>query len=91
MKKPIELDDIRDDDLEDPNYILERAYIEEYLHTDEFTQKTLKKLPKDCRRRLMVMASLYASCKLADIEAKGKAFCDLHEPSEISSGIPVKV
>ena len=52
--------------------LLEKSIIDEYLKDKGYDRKSLKKLPKDEARRLMIEAAIYASGKLAEIEARAR-------------------
>ena len=64
--------------LTDPRASLERAFIEAYLNNKGFTWQDLNSLPKKCARRLRIAASIYASCKLAEIEARSCLVDEMH-------------
>jgi hypothetical protein len=51
---------------------LEKMLIETYLMGKGYTLKELKRIPEEEIRRLMKEASTFASCKLAEIEAKAR-------------------
>ncbi len=51
---------------------LERGYIEEFLKLKDYTFESLKDLPEDVAKQLMIEASRYASMKLAEHEARAK-------------------
>jgi hypothetical protein len=53
-----------------PQSALERELIAEYLRNKGYLRKELLKLPKEEAEKLMKEAYLYASLKLAEIEAK---------------------
>ncbi|MBE7433625.1 MAG: hypothetical protein HS100_06895 [Anaerolineales bacterium] len=64
---------------EDPNALLERALIEEYLKTKGYTHEDLKKLPADLVEKLMKEASQYASLKMEEVEARAHFVKELHD------------
>jgi hypothetical protein len=68
MKTPAPNDNI----IEDPNALLERALIEEYLKQQGYSLKTLKTLPKDVVEKLMKEATRFASLKLEEIEDRAR-------------------
>ncbi len=72
--KPIE----NAEPVEDPNALLERALIEEYLKTKGYTHEDLKKLPADLVEKLMKEASQYASLKMEEVEARAHFVKELH-------------
>jgi hypothetical protein len=63
-----------------PQSALERKFIVEFLSSKGFTLHDWKALPKDEARLLMTQACIYASVKLAEIEAKAKLREDIHLP-----------
>ncbi|HNA88895.1 MAG TPA: hypothetical protein PK414_08230, partial [Anaerolineales bacterium] len=54
--------------IEDPNAMLEKALIEEFLKQKGYTHDDLKKLPADLVEKLMKEASQYASLKMEEVE-----------------------
>ena len=50
--------------------LIEKGLINEYLNNKGYTRSSLKMLSGDNIRQLMIEASIYASCKLTEIEAK---------------------
>lgn len=73
--KPIE----NAEPVEDPNALLEKALIEEYLKTKGYTHEDLKKLPADLVEKLMKEASQYASLKMEEVEARAHFVKELHD------------
>ena len=67
--------------MEDPQAQLARLYIEEYLRSKSFTTKTLRDLPEEQARRLMVEASTYAALKLAEVETRAHMMGEIHSTS----------
>jgi hypothetical protein len=57
---------------EDPHGRLEKAFIEEYLRSQGYTLEDLHHLPEDVVKRLMTEASLYASVRLTEVEARAR-------------------
>lgn len=57
---------------------LERAFIEEYLISKGHSTETLLFLTRTHARRLRIEASIYASGKLAEIEARSKMVNMMH-------------
>lgn len=51
---------------------LEQQLIAEYLHSKGYTEADLQSLPDEQRKGLMKDACLYATMKLANIEAKSR-------------------
>lgn len=70
--------------MEDPNALLEKAIIEEYLRSRGLTLEALEHLPKRTRTRLMAEASRYASLKLAELEARAHFVDEVHAASKES-------
>lgn len=53
-----------------PQSALERELIADFLRDKGYRRKDLRKLPKEDAKKLMKGACMYASLKLAEIEAK---------------------
>jgi len=73
--KPIE----NSEPVEDPNALLEKALIEEYLKEKGYSHEDLKKLPVDVVEKLMKEASQYASLKMEEVEARAHFIKELHD------------
>jgi hypothetical protein len=58
---------------------LELALIDTYLHARGFDPVTLALLPAAERNMLLTDASVYASARLAEVEARSHYVHDLHE------------
>lgn len=56
---------------------LERMYIEQYLRDKGHTLHSLRELPAEEARRLMVEASSHASAKLAEVEIRARFIEDI--------------
>lgn len=65
--------------MEDPNALLEKALIEEYLKEKGYSHEDLKKLPADLVEKLMKEASQYASLKMEEVEARAHFVKELHD------------
>ncbi len=65
--------------MEDPNALLEKTLIEEYLREKGYTLETLKKLPEEQAGQLMKEASQYASLKMEEVEARAHLVNELHD------------
>lgn len=65
--------------VEDPNAMLEKALIEEYLREKGYSHEDLKKLPAELVEKLMKEASQYASLKLEEVEARAHFVKELHD------------
>jgi hypothetical protein len=55
---------------EGPQSVLERKLVEEYLLSKGYHKEDLKKMPEEEAKQLMTEACMYASGKLAELEAK---------------------
>ena len=64
---------------EDPNAVLEKALIEEYLNKHGYTHENLKKLPPKLVKKIMQEASQYASLKMEEVEARAHFVKELHD------------
>ena len=73
--KPIE----NSEPVEDPNALLEKALIEEYLKERGYSHEDLKKLPADVVEKLMKEASQYASLKMEEVQARAHFVKELHD------------
>jgi len=70
--------------VEDPNAVLEKALIEEYLKEQGYSLEEVEKLPPETAQRLMKEASRYASLKLEEIEARARFVDEIHDDSPSS-------
>lgn len=71
---------IKDDEpIEDPNAMLEKALIDEYLKQKGYTHEDIKKLPAELVEKLMKEASQYASLKMEEVEARAHFVKELHD------------
>ncbi|MBI2334162.1 MAG: hypothetical protein HYU84_18710 [Chloroflexi bacterium] len=73
--KPVE----QAEPVEDPNAMLEKALIEEFLKQKGYTHEDLKKLPAELVEKLMKEASQYASLKMEEVEARAHFVKELHD------------
>lgn len=64
--------------LEDPESLLERAFIEEFLRARGHDPHGLDTLPEDQRMHLLQAASVYAAGKLAEVEARAHFVREIH-------------
>ncbi|MEY2818338.1 MAG: hypothetical protein ACKOBL_15895 [Chloroflexota bacterium] len=64
---------------EDPNAVLEKALIAEYLKEHGYTQESLNKLPPKLVKKIMQEASQYASLKMEEVEARAHFVKELHD------------
>lgn len=62
----------------DPNALLEKTFIKEYLQSQGYTLKDLLVLSEEQVKKLMTEASLYASCKLMEMEARAHFVDEIH-------------
>jgi len=69
------------DPIEDPNALLERTLIEEYLHEKGYSREGLKQLPAELVESLMKEATRYASLKMEEVKARANLVHELHEDS----------
>ena len=70
MEKPLNLDEIEKCVTDGPQAPLERMHIQEYLKSKGFDLKTVHELPEAEMKQLMRQACMYASNKLAEVEAR---------------------
>jgi len=68
--------------VEDPLAQLERALIEEYLHTRGHTLATVHALPDAAARVLLSDASRYASGRLTEVESRAHYVDEIHDKSQ---------
>ena len=62
----------------DPLAELEQAFIAEFLHAGGYDAERLRQLPEAELRQLLKAASLYASAKLMEVEARARFVNELH-------------
>lgn len=67
-----------DDSTKLPNSILAWQLIQDYLKQRGYRLEKLHELPSDQKKELMTSANLYASMKLAEIEAFSKLRGKIH-------------
>ena len=65
--------------MEDPNAVLENALMEEYLHEHGYSLEKLKELPKEMVEQLMKDATRYASLKMEEVKARAHFLQELHD------------
>jgi hypothetical protein len=63
----------------DPASSLERAFIAEFLERHGHTQSTLHELPEAEAIPLLREASIYASARLSEVEARAHYIHDIHD------------
>lgn len=57
---------------EGPQSALEKKFVEEYLQSKGYSREALQKLPPDKVKELMKEACMYASLKLAEVQARSQ-------------------
>ena len=67
------------ENMNDPNAVLEKALMEEYLHERGYSLEKLKEMPKEMVEQLMKEATRYASLKMEDVKAKAHFVEEIHE------------
>ena len=78
MSEPCASEDLEKKMLELPEATLERMYIEEYLAEKGHSIMSLRTLPKDEARKLMMEACRFATFKLAEVEARARLQHEIH-------------
>lgn len=78
MSKRDAISDEPESVMQEPEAVLERMYIEEYLRQKGHTLQSVHALPKQEAERLMVEASTYASGRLAEVETRAHFVQDIH-------------
>lgn len=71
---------------EDPHAQLERAFVEEYLRSHGQSLSTLAALPNEEAHLLLRQASVYASARLSEVEARAHYVEDLHRAPQPRAG-----
>ena len=69
--------------MQGPNGPLESELINEYLRTRGYDLRSLDRLPDDERRQLLREASMHASGKLTEIEARAHFVHELHGDTDM--------
>ena len=75
------------DPTEDPNAVLEKALIEEYLKEHGYSHESLKKLPPKLVKKIMQEASQYASLKMEEVEARAHFVKELHDDASATEKV----
>ena len=70
MTKPKNKTDLKEHVDSSPQSALERELIAEYLRDKGYRREDLHKLPEEEAKEIMKAACMYASLKLAEVEAK---------------------
>ena len=68
--------------MQDPQAVLARLYVEEFLRSKGLTVETVRDLPTESAHRIVVEASTYAALKLAEVENKSQVIHDMHGGSQ---------
>ena len=68
--------------LESPHGGLERALIDEYLRIRGYDHHALHELPVPVREELLAQASLYASSRLSEVDARSRYIHEIHAGPE---------
>jgi hypothetical protein len=68
--------------MEDPHSHLERALIDEFLHTHGYDRASLKALPEQQASLLLAQASTYAAGKLTEVECRAHYVNEIHRGRE---------
>ncbi|MCC7164124.1 MAG: hypothetical protein IT331_16640 [Anaerolineae bacterium] len=68
--------------LKDKQEKLAHTFIEEYLHNRGQSFETLRTLPPEDAKQLMIKASIHASLKLAEIEERAQMVTELRHATE---------
>lgn len=67
---------------EDPLARLEKFFIAEYLRSHGYDLEKLRELPEATAKQLMTEASLYASVRLTEVEARAHFVEEIHGVTE---------
>jgi hypothetical protein len=65
---------------EGPQSALEKKLVEDYLQSKGYSREGLHKLPEDLVKQLMKEACMYASLKLAELQAKSQFREEIRTP-----------
>jgi hypothetical protein len=57
---------------EGPQSALEKKFVEEFLQSKGYSREALQKLPQELVTQLMKEACMYASLKLAEVQARSQ-------------------
>jgi hypothetical protein len=75
--RPMDLDECMS---EGPQSALEKKFVEDYLQSKGYSREDIHKLPEDVVKQLMREACMYASLKLAELQAKSQFRDEIHIP-----------
>lgn len=73
---------------DDPVARLERAFIAEFLERHGHTLATVRQLPPEEANALLKEASVYASGRLTEVEARAHFVSDIHDTARPTPGHP---
>ena len=76
-EKPMDVDECMS---EGPQSALEKKFVEDFLQSKGFTRQGLHNLPEEQVKQLMKEACMYASLKLAEVQAKSQFRDEIHVP-----------
>ncbi len=76
-EKPIDVDECMS---EGPQSALEKKFVEDYLQSKGYSRKDLPELSEELVKQLMKEACMYASLKLAEVQAKSQFRDEIHLP-----------
>ncbi len=65
--------------MEDPQAKLGRMYVEEFLRNKGHTWESVRALPEDAAKKIMVEASTYAAMKLCEVDARASVVKQIHD------------
>jgi hypothetical protein len=65
---------------EGPQSALEKKLVEDYLQSKGYSREALHKLPEEMVKQLMKEACMYASLKLAELQAKSQFREEIRTP-----------
>ncbi len=65
--------------MEDPQAKLGRMYVEEYLRNKGHTWASVRALPEEAAKKIMVEASTYAAIKLSEVDARANVVKKMHD------------
>lgn len=75
--------------LESPHHALERALIDEFVRAAGHDPARINELPDAIREGLLAEASVYASARLSEVEARSHYVHELHDvrPGHAQTGL----
>ncbi len=63
--------------MEHPQEQLAEMYVDEYLRSKGHTMKSVRELPEEQAKKIMIEASTYAAMKLVEVEKRAQMVHDL--------------